>query len=534
MDCTTASVDYADTGYFSPLILDYLKEDPKLRPFYLYSSRNPDFDKIIAARRTFKTDRALLVSELRESYKNLPESEKVQANISRLAEENTFTVCTAHQPNLFTGYLYFAYKILHAVKLAATLCEQYPDCHFVPVYYMGSEDADLEELGTVELYGQPYRWETQQTGAVGRMQTEQLEALIAQISGALGQHGFAQELADLLKQAYVEQADIQTATLWLVHALFGRFGLVTLNADRPALKRAFLPVMEDELLHQTAAPLVEKTIQALSAHYHAQAAPRPINLFYLDTQLRERLEYDQDQWQVLHTDITFTRERLLEELHAHPERFSPNVILRGLYQETLLPNVAFIGGGGELAYWLELSGLFAHYNVPFPLLMLRNSVLWADDTSVRRLEKVGLQVQDLFRDTEDLINAYVKTNTQEELVLKGEYQQVEELFAALEKKAVHIDVTLKASVEAARTRTLRTIGRLEHKLLRAEKNKFSWQTELIREVKRRLFPHNKLQERVDNLLPYYAVYGPDFLDTLLAQLHPLNPAFLIVKEKGDR
>lgn len=531
MDCTTELIDYVDTGYFSSLVLDYLKEDEKLVPFYKYSPRNPDFEKIITTRKKIPTNRQLLVEELQSAYANLETDEAVTKNIRLLSDENTFTICTAHQPNLFTGYLYFIYKIVHAIKLAVSLKKQFPQYNFVPVYYMGSEDNDLEELGTVYLDGKVYQWETKQSGAVGRMQPEKIAPLIDEITKKLGNNEDAREIKHLLQQAYLHHPDIQSATLYLVNALFSRFGLVVINADTPGFKRTILPMMEEEIFEQRSLPIVNQTIEQLSQHYHAQATPREINLFYLETQLRERIVREGDQWRVLNTDKVFNRQQMKLELHDHPERFSPNVILRGILQETILPNIAFIGGGGELSYWMELKALFDHFKVPFPLLMLRNSVLWADDKSVKRLKKINLQPKDLFADTETIIGEFVKKNTQEELVLKEEYLEIEKLYSELEHKAANIDVTLKASVGTERTKALRSIGKLEHKFLRAEKNKFGWQTELIRKAKSRLFPRNGLQERVENILPFYALYGRQFIDILYHNLDPMNREFTIIKEK---
>jgi bacillithiol biosynthesis cysteine-adding enzyme BshC len=531
MDLKTDFIDYAATGYFSRLVIDYIQENPQLRPFYRYASQTPDFEAAMAARRAFPTDRKLLVGELKRTYGDMALHEKVSRNIELLSREDTFTVCTAHQPNLFTGYLYFVYKVLHAIRLAARLQDQYPGKHFVPVYYMGSEDADLEELGTVHIEGVTYRWQTAQQGAVGRMKPEGLAVLIDAVTRPLGVGPFAREITALLKQAYLEHPDIQSATLFLVNALFGRYGLVVVNADTPGFKRAILPVLTEELTGQTSHGIVSQTIGRLSSHYHPQATPREINLFYLEDQLRERILREGDLWRVLNTSRTFTGPELEQELQEHPERFSPNVILRGLLQETILPDIAFIGGGGELAYWLELQDLFARYGVPYPVLMLRHSVLWVDKKSAQRLDKTGLAPAELFGDTEAVIAGFVKKHTRHELVLKQEYEETEKLYAGLEEKASAIDLTLKASVAAERKRALCSIGKLEHKFLRAEKKTFAWQAELIRSVKQRLFPAGSLQERVDNLLPYYAAYGPAFLDAVYERLDGLNKAFLILESR---
>jgi len=398
----------------------------------------------------------------------------------------------------------------------------------VPVFWMGSEDADLDELGHIYIDGKTITWPTSQQGAVGRMQPEGFGDLIAQVKQAIGYGPYSEELITLLEKAYLGHKNIQDATLYLVNELFGRYGLVVLVPDSPVLKKLFIPVMRDELLRGHSFGIVNETIKQITQHHKVQANPREINLFYLTETSRERIVRVGDVWRVLHLPLEFTEASLLKELEEHPERFSPNVILRGMLQETILPNIAFIGGGGEIAYWLELQQLFDHYRVPFPILILRNSFLLTDANSQQRLQKLGLTVTDLFEDTEDLINRFVQQHTNAALVLKDEYAAIEKLFDDLELKARSIDVTLEASVGAERTRAVKSIGKLEHKFLKAEKKKFSWQTEQIRTLKSKLFPANSLQERKENFMPWYAQQGPAFFDVVLEHLDPLSDQFGII------
>ncbi|NLR58956.1 bacillithiol biosynthesis cysteine-adding enzyme BshC [Chitinophaga polysaccharea] len=524
-------IPYGKTGYFNQLVTDFLAEHSQIRPFYTYSPVHPDFGAAIQARQGFNTPRAELVKALEQQYASLEPAKAVQDNVTALLQPTTFTVCTAHQPNIFTGYLYFAYKILQTIKLCQELKQQYPQHHFVPVYYMGSEDADLEELGSIYLDGKTLTWNTGQQGAVGRMHPDGLEALLTEVKQSLGYAPHGAGLMELLQKAYLEHRNIQEATLYLVHALFGRFGLVVLVPDNAALKRLYIPVMKDELFHQASHAIVNETMEKLSTHYKVQANPREINLFYLQDGSRERIVQEGEEWKVLHTSLTFTASSLEAELEAHPERFSPNVILRGMFQETILPNIAFIGGGGEIAYWLELKQLFAHYGVPYPVLLLRNSLLLTDQPSMQRMHKLGLNATMLFKPTEDIVNDYVKQHTNTSLVLKDEYTAVEHLFDALETKARNIDVTLVATTATERKRALKAIGKLEHKFLRAEKKKFAWQTDQIRGVKNRWFPAGSLQERKENFMPWFAQEGPAFFDRILAALTPVTDQFTILGEE---
>jgi len=357
-------------------VIDYLNAAEQLQPFYNYPVSLQGIQQSIEARKQFNTNRHLLVDALTTQYNGVNLSASQQNNLNLLLSENTFTITTAHQPNIFTGPLYFIYKILHAAKLSAELKQQLPQYDFVPVYYMGSEDADLDELGFINLNGEKLIWQTHQTGAVGRMQVDKaFIKLIETIHGQLGVEQYGNTLIDLFKQYYTEGKTIQQATLALVNHLFADYGVLVVVPDNALLKKQFQSVVEKELTEQFSHQAVEATIHQLSKHYKVQAGGRDVNLFYLIDDKRERIEISNVKFQISNLKISWTKDEILTELENHPERFSANVILRGVFQETILPNIAFIGGGGELAYWLELKKVFEAVNVPYPMLIVRNSFL---------------------------------------------------------------------------------------------------------------------------------------------------------------
>ena len=340
MDCTSTQLSYGDTGFFSPLANAFVNGDKDLAQFYKHPVSFEGIATAIKERQQSVIDRKLLVDELTNQYKSLQPSGRVKENIALLSDENTFTVCTAHQPAIFTGNLFFVYKIIHAIKLAEELTKKFQGKNFVPVFYMGCEDADLDELGNIFLDGEKINWETNQQGAIGRMNTKGLDKIIHRVEGELSVLPHGKELVAILKECYLNSPDIQTATFKLIHQLFGDYGLVVLIPDNPNLKRKMIPVFEDELFNHHSSAIVESTIVELSKKFKAQAQPREINLFYLKGDVRERIERSGDEWNVVNTNITFDAESLKKELTEHPERFSPNVILRGLFQETILPDVA--------------------------------------------------------------------------------------------------------------------------------------------------------------------------------------------------
>ena len=523
-------VPYSETGYFSRLVTDYLSGSPDIQPFYQYAPTAEGLAEAIKERTKHKVDRTVLVAALRRQYAALPMHGKTEENIQLLLQENTFTVCTAHQPNLLTGYLYFIYKILHAIKLAEQLNGLHPDKRFVPVYYMGSEDNDIEELGTFRFRGEKYVWDGDgQSGAVGRMDTAGLKKMLHELFNIYGPPGNnCDELQAMLTTAYLQHKTIGEATHYLANELFGRYGLVVLNPDDAALKATFIPVMEDELLHQNAYPVIAGQIEKLSAHYKIQAHPRLINLFYLTDQLRERIEKKDDKWVVVNTAIEWTEAEVLAELKAHPERFSPNVMLRGLFQETILPDVAFIGGGAEVAYWMQLKTLFAHYKVCFPSIQVRQSVMWIGEVEARLLEKSGLSLTEIFKKENELIHDYVAQHSNNEWQTEEEAKAIDAIFQGIKQKATALDATLKSSAEAALVKMKYQLSVLEKKMLRAEKRKMQTQLQKISRLKNTLFPNSGLQERVENFSEYYLQYGPAFFDVLMEGIDPLGNEFLVV------
>jgi bacillithiol biosynthesis cysteine-adding enzyme BshC len=524
-------VPYKDTGFFSRLAIDYLSNHPDTHAFYQFSPDAEGLKRAIVERAKYPVNRKALVAALNKQYTNLTRNIKTDENIQSLLNENTFTVCTAHQPNLLTGYLYFIYKILHAIKLAEQLNEEYPGKHFVPIYYMGSEDNDLEELGTFRFRDTKFTWDGNgQAGAVGRMNTKGLKPLLNELFKLFGPPGKnCEELEKLLTTAYLQHKTIAEATHYLVNELFGQYGLVVLNPDDATLKAEFIPVMEDELLHQEAYPIITGQIEKLGVNYKIQAHPRPVNLFYLSEQLRERIEKNNEKWTIVNTDKKFAKAEILDELKKNPERFSPNVMLRGLFQETILPNVAFIGGGAEVAYWLQLKTLFKHYHVFFPCIFLRQSVMWINTPQTRLREQLEFNIHEIFKPEHDLVTDYISKHTTNEWKTDEEARAIEAIFQSLAQKATSLDPTLKDGAAAALAKMKHQLQTLEKKMLRSEKKKMDIQLQRISLLKNVLFPNNSLQERVENFLDYYLDGGPAFLDVIKNGIKPLTPDFLVIE-----
>ena len=524
-------VSFNQTNRFNKIVLDYLDCSENLRPFYSFSPDEKGIQEIIEQKKKQNINRELLVEELQKQYAPATQEDHVKTNIELLKAKNTFAICTAHQPNLFTGPLYFMYKILHAIKLAGFLSEKFPEYHFVPVYYMGSEDADFAELNHTYVKGKKIEWKKQQSGAVGRMLVDaSLIQLIDELQSQLYAETHIRDVIDSLKRCYTVGKTIQTATFELVNELYGKYGLVVLIPDNAALKRQMISVFADDIFNQTSSSVVAKTSEKLEQHYKVQANPREINLFYLRNDTRERIVKEGEEFQIHNTQLRFTKEELEKELETHPECFSPNVILRGLYQETILPNIAFIGGGGELAYWLQLKDLFEHFNVPFPVLVLRNSFLIIEKQWQEIIKKLKVDIENLFVSEIQLLDLVIERNGRKP-ELNGQLTKVEQVYAQLDELAGGIDSTLSQHVAALKAKTIKQLQNLEKKMMRAERKKHESVKNQIAKIKQALFPLDGLQERVENFSSFHAKWGRAFIEEVLKNSLSVEQQFVVLNEE---
>lgn len=506
------------TGQFSGLFLDYLQQKEALRPFYQAYPTVDNFGGLIGSRAFPAEKREALRDVLREQYAAYPPL--VHTQIDSLRRENTFTVTTGHQLNIFGGPLFLVYKLVTVINLAKRLKEAYPDCHFVPVYWMATEDHDFEEISYFRLLGQKYTWQTGQTGAVGRMNPRELEGVLGQVAHKL----------PAFERAYLGHDTLAAATRSWVHELLGDQGLLCLDADAPALKAHFRDVVREDVFRQRTFREVNATVADLEARgYKTGVNPREINFFYLHQNLRERIVPQGDGFAVLNTEVSFTAAEMEDLIQKHPERFSPNVMLRPLYQETILPNLAYVGGPAEVAYWLQLGGIFKAAGAPFPALMPRNFALVIDRNTARKLDKLCLPVGDYFLEETQLKRNYVACSVADPVRVDDERALLVQAFGALREKAVGLDGTLDGFVGAQRQRVLDILAHVEKRLKRAEEQNQSVGIGQLLGVRNTLFPGNSLQERTDSFLNFY-LHDPAFLEKLLATFDPFDFRFYVLTD----
>ena len=529
IDC----LPFKNTGYFSKLICDYVAEEPQLAPFYNHFPNLANFELQIAEKKnSFPLEnRKVLQTALKHQYINHTISKFTKNHIASLADENTFTVVTGHQLNLFTGPLYFLYKIISTINLCEALKRQYPEQHFVPVYWMATEDHDFEEINYFNFKGKKIHWNKKASGAVGHLSTDGLEELGSTYAKLLGDSNNAKTLKELFADAYVKHDNLTEATRFLANALFGKYGLVIVDGDNPDLKRLLIPYAKKDIFEQVSHKAVSETITTLNglpSDYSVQVNPREINYFYLIDGLRERIVERNGSYFVNDTDIKFSKEGLLEELEAHPERFSPNVIARPLYQEILLPNLCYIGGGGELAYWLELKSAFVAMQIPFPILLLRNSALVITQKQNEKLQKLTVSLEDVFLKQNTLINKKIRQVSNIDIDFTPQKKLLEEQFNGLYQLAEQTDKSFLGAVKAQEVKQKKGLDHLEKRLLKAQKRKLADHVSRLAEIQNELFPAKSLQERNLNFSELYLEYGESLIPMLFKALNPLKQEFVIL------
>ncbi len=527
------TLDFAQTGLLPHLITDYILQNDSLKSFYQYPPTLNSFADVIEQRKKFPFHRNTLFSVIQKQYADVAAvNDLVKENISSLQNENTFTVTTGHQLCIFTGPLYVLYKIISTINLAKALKEKYPAYHFVPVYWMASEDHDFAEINHIHLFNKKIEWKNEAKGIAGGLPTETIADVIKELKEVLGTSENANKLEQLFEHSYLFNSSLADAMRALINDLFGKYGLVIVDGNEHALKNIFIPAMEEELLHQSSFEIVSATSSALEKlKYKPQVNPRNINLFFLEEGLRERIVPTADgNYEVINSDIKFTKEALLDVLHLQPEKFSPNVVLRPLYQETVLPNIAYVGGPGELSYWLQYKLLFDHHKIHFPSLILRNSVLILDANAQKKLNALGFDFKDLFRSYDDLVKEYISKNTENKIDFAEQALQIKNIFENLSQKTSPVDPTLVASIKAEQQKALNSIDVIDKKVTAAIKRKNETVLNQIKVITEKVFPEKTFQERYQNFIPYYIKYGEGFIDELIIQLKSMDNNLTILVE----
>ena len=503
-------IPYSKTNYFSELTLDYINKNNNLEYFI---NRFPDLDSFgeqIKEKTKQQINRELLVSVLERQNSQIELSNSSLNNIKLLKDSRTFSITTGHQICLFTGPLYFIFKIISAINLTEQLSKKYPENNFVPILWMASEDHDLEEVNHVNIFGKKIQWNNNSTGAVGRMSLEGITKCIEEMEDILNLGEKKSNIINIFKESYLHSNNLSEATRRLVNALFGKYGLVIIDADEKELKRTFTSVIKKDVIYKGFVNTIRETNKMLHESYSVQAFVRDVNFFMLSDNNRTLIK-------------TNIEESLIEK---EPNLFSPNVLLRPLYQECILPNIGVVGGQSEIAYWLQLKSSFEQEQIPFPILVLRNSAMILRKKLLNRIRSFNFNLSDIFLN-EDLLHAkYVKSINKDSLSLINEKENIKKIYFSIISRVK--DQSLETSIKADLKKHLNSLEKMELKIVRLEKRRNEDVVRQISKIKKQLFPNNTLQERHSNFSEFYLDFGDNFIEILKNNLNPLDSNFVVL------
>ncbi len=509
----------------------FQNRDEKLLPFVGQWADMESFSKMFSQKQIPNERRSTLVQAIRSQLESIGLWGKYSENVLSLLDKQTFVVTTAHQPVLFGGPLYIPYKIASTINLAKKLSRRYDAYKVIPVFVIGGEDHDFDEMNHLNLYGKEVKWSDTPGGAVGRMNTESLLSVIEEVNNILGDRTNF-DVATLLRDSFIGKKSYAEGYQAFIMTLFGHYGLIALNLDDESLKSSFRDNMMKEVFDMPSKSLVEAEQDKIeAAGFKKQAFAREINLFYLADGVRSVILKEPTGYYLRELDEHWDAEKMRSELKYHPDRFSPNVILRPIYQEFILPNLAYIGGGGELAYWSERKTQFESYGIQRPLLIRRQSVVYFEDHVLKRMGKVGLTLDDMWMDMHVVLRELL--GSENEIIEKLQRMSKETLSSFQQM----VDIMSKESnslgqyATAEKRKLEKTLDSFQTKTVRMLKKEDETKVAQIEKIYNLLFPNGGLQERHDNFLALLSRHGSSFLDLLVENLDPLNRKVTLILEK---
>lgn len=520
-----------ELNQFSENDLEFIYEQEKLKDFIGMPFSVENIEKqIILKKKSYRSEnRDSLVKALQMQYQTVRNNEKALNEIERLHESNTFTVTTGHQLCLLGGPMYFFLKVIHVIKLTEVLNKKYPQYHFIPLFWMASEDHDSDEIDHLNLFNKTIKWKHHQKGAVGRFSLDGLQHVFDELL-SLFNESHRQEL-DRVFSSFNGDTYGEAFRNWL-NELFSEKGLIIVDGDNKDLKSLFGPIMKSELTEGFSNEFIQKTNENLKAiGRKIQVHSREINLFHLTKDGRSRITKAEHQFKIDQQE--YKEEDLLIQLEKHPNEFSPNAVLRPLYQEYILPNVCYVGGMAEMNYWAQLKSVFEKREIPYPLLQFRSNVLWVDKGSQKKIESLGIEVKDFFGDIQKIIKDFIKNQDSNPL----NENEIEQGLMNLEKslmKAVTNQKNLHSWIGSELKKIEKSVSQIKSRILKDKKKSHEDDLMKIQKIKETLFPGNQLQERHQNLLHFC---NRNSYHSILKQLYmaidPLNNGFTIISEENE-
>lgn len=507
---------------FSSWLQRLAEKDHALKPF-IAGFNTIEFAKKLIENKTYPPHfRKVLCQSLTTQYNQIAIGEAERKSLNALTNENTFTVTTGHQLSFAGGPLYFILKAIHTISLAKEI-ENKLGVAVVPIFWMADEDHDFNEINHLHFFNSKIGAQDLDLNKIptGNFNTSVFEEAIKLIEEKWGSN--QQEIITEIKKIYTSTTNLTVATRKLIHFLFGRYGMLAVSANDVELKKLATDLFQKELKEQFIFSQVNESSNNLVAQQiipenKLQAKARALNFFYFNDGLRNKVDIENGKV-ILGNGKEFLISEFENLLKSNPENVSPNVFFRPLYQELILPNIAYIGGGAEVSYWLQLSKSFGAAAIQMPMIIQRNSVLPIERKLYDKFLTFGFAAQDLLKTSGELVKIFLEKNS-EDISLENQKLELANLFVQILEQAKLVDVTLQGTVEAEKVKSIAGLNNLEQKINKAQKLKFEQQIKQIQKASERIKPQGVLNERVDSGIQYLSRNGFYFLDQLLEIAQP--------------
>jgi len=510
------------------LVDDYFYDYGKVREFF-----DGDFRDAAAyerqtertlARRIPREELAAILKEQNQSYGCGP---RTLGHIEAMEREQACAVVTGQQVGLFSGPLYTIYKALTAIKLAERLSRNGPG-KCVPVFWLASDDHDLAEIDHIVLLDKDNRLGKVRCGmpsgelkipASALVLPPEIEDCLRRLAEVTQESEFKADIIAALSEAYRPGRGWAEAFARWMTRLFQSHGLIFIDASHPRLKELGEGVFYREINEESAAtpPALAASRRLRDAGYEGQVHLHEgiLNIFYAERE-RRSVQWDGHAFEIKDPRETRSKEDLLALAKEKPFLFSPNVLFRPIYQDSLLPTVVYIGGPGEIAYFAQMKGVYEKFGLPMPVIYPRKSLTVVERKIERILAKYHLDIPDLWGGADGIIRSLGESGVPESLGegLSLAASHLEQDFEPLIRDIAAFEPTLKESALLARGKMVHQLQFLEKKIVQAAKKRNDIAVGQIRKAGDHLYPNGHLQERVFNIVPYLIKYGLAFVDKL--------------------
>ena len=524
-------IDLNDLNFFSDLITDYNSQKKKISSFISSFPSEKSIIKQLNKRKLSPDIRSDLASVLKKQYKKTiflnSNLNKVNKNIEQLISKKTYTITTGHQLSLFANPLFLIYKIVNIINLSSRM-SKITKKNIIPVFWLASEDHDFKEVKSFNLFSNRYKWnKSYNKSAVGSISTKSIDSFINNIFDSLEEYPYKKDLKKILIETYVKNENLSNSIRSLLTFFFGKYGLLILDPNDAILKKHFKSCLKLEIQNQSSFDLVSRQTNKLSKSYKTIIKPRELNLFYFNNEKRLRISKREEVYYLIDGKKKWSQKQILKEIEDFPERFSPNVILRTLYQETILPNIVYVGGPTEISYWMQFKSLFSKMKIEFPILLFRSFVLNINFDHFKFLEKNKIDLTELFYPLEQFLSRSLYKKSKINLI--DELNDFNDLIASINKKTKRIDSSLNQHSLSICKKIEKDLKKLEKKIIKYQKKDHVPYINILTEIHSNIYQENIIQERSCSFFNYYLKYGDKFFDVLLKKLNCLENGYIILK-----